>query len=329
METLPNVDDTDPVTGLPDAARFRFWLEAIEPVRLPPFPGSALRGVLGAGLRRTACVTRQPVCAGCLLRGTCVYSTLFESPSLGDDGGGRYAQLPHPFVLDVAATAGSEFGPGETFAFGINLIGPALTQMPYLIHALQLAGQRGLGKGAGRFRVATLERERTLGKEDWSPVYTSESGEYLPGLTVRQPHPKPATTSPMAALRLLTPLRIKRRGHLVGPAEFEAADLLRALCERLTLLAGLYGGDAAHFQWGGIRHHADDVRIQAHDLRWHDWTRFSSRQDTLMQMGGLLGGLSLVGPGLDAFGPALWYGQWVHVGKGTSFGLGAYHIDPG
>ena len=109
----------------------------------------------------------------------------------------------------------------------------------------------------------------------------------------------------------------------------EAADLLRALCERLTLLAGLYGGDAAHFQWGGIRHHADDVRIQAHDLRWHDWTRFSSRQDTLMQMGGLLGGLSLVGPGLDAFAPALWYGQWVHVGKGTSFGLGAYHIDPG
>jgi hypothetical protein len=326
METLPNVADTGSAFGLPDVARFRFWLEAIEPVRLPPFPGSALRGVLGAGLRRTACVTRQPVCVGCLLRGSCVYSTLFESPSLGDDGGGRYAQLPHPFVLDVAATARGGVGPGETFGFGINLIGPALTQMPYLIHALQLAGQRGLGKRAGRFRVTALERERTLGMGDWVPVYTPESGEYLAAFPGGQPRPAPTVVPPTVRVRLLTPLRIKRRGHLVGPKEFEPATLLHALCERVSLLAGHYGGGAGP-DWGRLRPHADAVQMEHQTLHWQDWTRYSSRQDTLMELGGLLGELRLAGPGLGAVWPVLDYGQWVHAGKGTSFGLGAYVLD--
>jgi hypothetical protein len=83
METLINAVAAGSAPVLPDIARLRFRLEAIDPVRLPPFPGSALRGMLGYGLRRTACVTRQPVCDGCLLRGSCVYSTLFESPAVG------------------------------------------------------------------------------------------------------------------------------------------------------------------------------------------------------------------------------------------------------
>ena len=328
MDTLIETADMDAAMVVPDVARFRFRLDAVDPVRLPPFAGSALRGMLGFGLRRTACVTRQPVCDGCLLRTTCVYSTLFESPAMGGEGGGRYAQLPHPFVLDLIQTLGEEVAPGETFAFGINLIGPAQAQVPYLIHALQLAGQRGLGKGGGRFRVAALERERTLGTGDWVPVYTAESGEYLASLPGGPPQPAPATAPPTVGLRLLTPLRIKRRGHLVGPAEFEAVDLLRALGERIELLAGHYGGDAAAFHWGSLRGQAEGLRIDSDDLRWHDWTRYSSRQDTLMQMGGLLGALYLSGPGLAAFWPALGYGQWVHVGKGTSFGLGAYILDP-
>jgi hypothetical protein len=127
-------------------------------------------------------------------------------------------------------------------------------------------------------------------------------------------------------LRLLTPLRIKRRRHLVGPAEFELATLLHALCERIALLAGHYGGEARP-EWGRLKPHADDVRMEHHGLRWQDWTRYSSRQDTLMEMGGLLGELRLAGSGLAAFWPVLGYGQWVHVGKGTSFGLGAYVLD--
>ena len=34
----------------------------------------------------------------------------------------------------------------------------------------------------------------------------------------------------------------------------------------------------------------------------------------------------LAGPGLGLLWPLLWQGQWVHAGKGTTFGLGAYRL---
>ncbi len=324
METSTGTASPVAATRLPDVARFCFRLEALDPIRLPAFAGSALRGLLGFGLRRTACVTRQPVCDGCLLRTTCVYSTLFESPAADSGAGGRYTRLPHPFVLDQVQALGETLAPGETFALGINLIGPAQAQVPYLIGALQTAGQRGLGKGGSRFRVAALEREQTLGAGDWTPVYTPQTGAYLATPPADLPQLAPAPSR--LRLRLLTPLRIKRRGHLVGPSEFEPAHLLYPLGERISLLAQHYAVRSGA-PWDRLRPQAEGVQIEHRALRWQDWTRYSSRQDTLMEMGGLLGELHLTGPGLAAFWPALDYGQWVHVGKGTSFGLGAYALD--
>lgn len=69
--------------------------------------------------------------------------------------------------------------------------------------------------------------------------------------------------------------------------------------------------------------HCTDIRLQ-----WHDWTRYSSRQQTEMNMGGLIGRFSLNLQDNEAFWPYLWLGQWTHAGKATSMGLGAYTIMP-
>lgn len=63
-------------------------------------------------------------------------------------------------------------------------------------------------------------------------------------------------------------------------------------------------------------------------LAWKDWTRYSSRQKTTMQMGGLVGEILLELAEDAPFWPYLWLGQWVHAGKGTSMGLGCYTIEP-
>lgn len=72
--------------------------------------------------------------------------------------------------------------------------------------------------------------------------------------------------------------------------------------------------------------HARRVAIRNAHLRWYDWTRYSSRQQTTMQMGGLLGELELNADGIEPFWPYLWLGQWTHAGKGASMGLGRYTI---
>ena len=62
-------------------------------------------------------------------------------------------------------------------------------------------------------------------------------------------------------------------------------------------------------------------------LEWFDWTRYSSRQAAEINMGGLVGTVELNMRGLNVFWPYLWLGQWTHVGKGTSMGMGAYTIE--
>jgi hypothetical protein len=69
------------------------------------------------------------------------------------------------------------------------------------------------------------------------------------------------------------------------------------------------------------------VHLSAAQLDWFDWTRYSSRQETEISMGGLVGTVELVGYDLAEFWPYLWLGQWTHVGKGTSMGMGAYSIE--
>jgi hypothetical protein len=58
-------------------------------------------------------------------------------------------------------------------------------------------------------------------------------------------------------------------------------------------------------------------------LQWKDWTRFSSRQDQEMTLGGVIGEWTLLGD-LGELLPWFWLGQWLHVGKNATMGMGRY-----
>ena len=73
---------------------------------------------------------------------------------------------------------------------------------------------------------------------------------------------------------------------------------------------------------------AQDVIVKERDTHWHDWERYSARQDVRMKMGGILGSVTFSGD-LSEFMPYLLLGGHLHVGKGTSFGLGRYEIRSG
>ncbi|MBB1077995.1 CRISPR system precrRNA processing endoribonuclease RAMP protein Cas6 [Rhodoferax sp. 4810] len=298
--------------------RFRFHFLAEDPIRLPDYPGSAWRGLLGHGLRRTCCVTHQPTCTGCLLIHNCVYSTLFETPAPATAPSG-YTALPHPFVLAIDPTAPRHLSPGTSFSLTIHLLGSAIAQAPYLIHALGLAGQRGFGRSGGRFAVTHVECEMQLGTNDWSLIYTAESSTYQ---CAEMRSPQLPAAPPSAQLRLITPLRLKRDGHFVGARDLTAADLVQTLYRRLFSLATSDGGDPQPINGRA----ATALHLQIDWLEWREWTRYSSRQDARMQLGGLIGMLHLSGVGLPDLWPALWFGQWTHIGKGTAFGLGGYRV---
>jgi len=307
----------------PTIARLRFRLTAVDRIHLPTYAGSTWRGLLGRGLRLAACVTRQSRCEGCLLIGNCVYANLFETQAPPGKVAGRFSAAPRPFVLEPDTVGPRDIAPGGQLVFGLTLIGPVLEQIPSLIYALKHAGHLGLGRAAGRFELDTLVCESVSGSGDWQTLYAGRSGGYTPPALAPCVLPVPPR---MARLTLYTPLRLKRRGHFVGARDFNAPDFLLSLCSRLHMLSDHYGGDPHAFDWQRLYQVSETVTVADRQLHWREWTRYSSRQDTLMQMGGLLGEFSLHGETLPAFWPALWYGQWVHMGKGTTFGLGGYRL---
>ena len=170
-----------------------------------------------------------------------------------------------------------------------------------------------------------MTAEQGLGSGDWHQVFDAESRQYRRPIGAA---PRCLGEAPAGVIRvhLQTPLRIKRRGHFVRAADFTPGDLLRNLFSRLASLATFYGSSDEPFEWTGHVPCATELDMIARDLAWIDWTRYSSRQRTSMEMGGIVGTLTLEGPGIQALWPMLWLGQWTHLGKGTSFGLGRYRV---
>lgn len=336
MQSIANNAPASAESAYPRLHRLRFRFQALEPIRLPAYTGSAWRGLLGRCLRQTACVTRQPSCDGCLLIQNCVYSTFFETPPASPETAVRYTALPHPFVLEPELDARRVVETGEPLTLGLTLIGPATELTPYLIHAFQRAGERGLGRDGGRFKLIDLSQESAPGTEDWGIIYDAAEGRLrqldiapslLPNVQANAPlaEQPPADAQPIS-LHLQTPLRIKHHGRFIGPQNLTAADLLRALIARAEMLHDLYGPGDHHLDTAALYQALPAVQISRAKLRWQDWTRYSSRQQTSMQMGGLIGRLQLTGDGLTPFLPLLRFGQWIHIGKATSLGLGRYRL---
>jgi CRISPR/Cas system endoribonuclease Cas6 (RAMP superfamily) len=71
-----------------------------------------------------------------------------------------------------------------------------------------------------------------------------------------------------------------------------------------------------------------DLSDEKH-LRWLDWTRYSSRQQQEMTLGGAVGTWRFTAPAdtLAALWPWLWLGQWLHIGKNATMGMGGYTMD--
>ncbi len=75
----------------------------------------------------------------------------------------------------------------------------------------------------------------------------------------------------------------------------------------------------------GLIERAQAVKVKESNLIWVDWERYSNRQEEKMKMGGFTGSAAFGGD-FEEFSQLILIGEQIHVGKGTSFGLGKYEI---
>lgn len=301
-------------------ARFQVVYEAQTPVQFPAYAGSTWRGAFGHALKRSVCVTQEPTCQACLLQQACVYSQVFETPTQQASLLGKVDKAPHPYILHPLATSGQHYAAGEPLSIRLTLVGQALQQLAYFVHALQQLGQVGVGKGEGRVQLLRVEQEVGLGAGQWQTIY--EQGGRVQALNVVAP--TVPESPPQLRLQWQTPYRGVYRGQVMSAQQFQLHAWVMGVLRRISLLNSYYMGDTLALDFKALQQAARTLTLSDADFYWYDWARYSNRQRHKVPMGGLLGTCRLPTTGLEPFWPWLWWGQWLHVGKGVVMGMGEY-----
>jgi hypothetical protein len=307
-----------PLTTFP-VSRLRLTARATDSIRLADYAGSQLRGAFGAAYRQLACLTRQKTCSGCPISPTCPYRRVFESepPPVGH-ALQQFSQVPHPYVIEPPPWGARTLHAGDTFDFHMVLVGQARPLLPLILAAWQRALAHGLGKSAG---TATLLAAHDEDGEDGARLlYAGEGSRARPLLGEALIPPSQSSVR----LEILTPLRLQNNSRPLGPDSLSPRPLLTALVRRLALLAEFHTEVRWAPDFQALAQDAGEVTGEA-QLGWRDWTRYSSRQQQEMSLGGVVGTWNLYNLS-PALWPALWLGQWLHAGKNTTFGLGHYRL---
>lgn len=292
----------------------------LEPWSGSEFKGSRIRGGLGTFLRNTCCTTGLPECRACPDLPACAYGVLFETPvqPAAFPVLRLYEKAPHPFVLRPPDDRRRHIPRGDLLHFGLTPIGLAHDALPLFLHAFDQMGASG--NYGGRFRVATVRSALQPGLVVASDQNATTAA--VPPMWTAPPEPTGEIT---IALQFPWPLRLVVDRELSSAPQF--IDLIRGLLRRLHVLATLYGGCTAPFE---VLHPLLDLaRTARHlELNWRHTPleRHSLRQNQTLPLDGVTGGLTVRGP-LGPLVPFLEAGRWLHVGKGTSLGLGGFALE--
>jgi len=321
-------------------ARYRFTARLQQPLALPEYAGSLLRGQFGAALRNVACMTRQPTCPGCPLLQTCPYTRVFEAPPppKGQHALQDFSRIPNPYVMEPPTPGARIVDADSELVFHLVLIGHAIDQLALIIFALQRALNQGLTRQrvpADLLQVDWVD-QHTEAHQIWchsQPTLVAHAAQVTRSATntiaaCARPTVSPGRNDAQVTLQVHTPLRLQQQGQPLGVGQLTPRALVAALARRAALLMEFHAGQSG---WGeAARHitHLSETLTDDRDLHWQDWTRYSSRQQQEMTLGGVLGRWTLHGrpEALAALWPWLWLGQWLHVGKNATMGLGAYQL---
>ena len=304
-------------------ARYRLEWQASTPIRLPDYAGSMLRGAFGHALRKLACMTRQKECTGCPLLSTCPYPAIFAPPPPAAHALQKFSQIPVPYIIEAPDWGARNIGAGESFAFHLVLVGRALRELPLIILAWRRAFTRGVGAGDG---AAELVRVVHCGETQETEIHRPDTGTLAPHAqeVAFNTVDNDGTQHSALTLHFNTPLRLQKNGRALPPDKLNARTLLMALVRRANLLAEFHADGALVEDFSSLLAATATIQDSKH-LVWRDWTRYSSRQQQKMSLGGVVGDWTISGP-LTPFIPFLHLGEWLHVGKEAAFGLGHYTL---
>jgi hypothetical protein len=275
LPPLPNITLT----------KLKLTLTALDPIYLPQFSGSAFRGGFGAALRRCCCITHKKTCQECMMKPSCVYSSIFETAhDHVNVSGYKLSDYPRPFIIEPPFIRHNHYQKGDTIECHLLLIGKAIDYLPYFIHAFSELGRQGIGSSRGRYRLSTItdtfdKVEKVIFSGYSEQIFSSPNIFSLHDLITHD------IDSTELTITFKTPARIKTRNHLTGELDFHI--LIQNLVRRISLLSMACHDTSWSIDYKALIQQASEVvRRKDSNLYWYDWQRYSRRQKSRMNLGG-------------------------------------------
>ena len=292
-------------------ARYRFGFLLHQAVQFPAYAGSTLRGIFGHALMKYICTCRQDP-----HQDNCFYSRVFSVPPSQRLDRSQRNTPPPPYVIEPPLQGKTHWQSGEIYRFNLVLIGEARHYLPLISYALQQAFNHQIGRQKSRAELIELAVEH---QDSWHPILKDRNIiRHHNSISLLESYPE------HICLNFLTPVRLQQQGKVVKEEHFSADQVLRQAMRRSSSIAQLYFPQAIEADYAALARQCQDVVWQS-QVRWQDWTRYSNRQQQHMNLGGLIGECRFedIPPELSVF---LHLCQWLHIGKETVFGLGAYRL---
>jgi|Deesub1362A_J573_1020465.scaffolds.fasta_scaffold01573_9 CRISPR-associated endoribonuclease Cas6 len=307
--------------------KFVFEVKPQSAIIFPSYKGVTLRGAFGKSLKRLFCVEKKSKksCSECLLNQSCSYSYIFESPNIKKEPYflSPNSSVPHPFVLEPPLDAKRHYQPGETFSFGLILVGKALRYLPSIVYSFVEIGKKGLGVERGKFSLVNVY---SVQKEKKVVIFDSRKECFLNvSFTSKRdfPYGEEMKKTDTLKLEFLTPVRIVKEGKPLKNLEFW--NIINALLIRLAQLMYFHCGEKPEIDIQKLVDESRGVKVVESQLYWSEFAHFSPRIRERIKLGGLLGDITFKGK-LDKWYPILKLGEILHLGKATSFGFGKYTV---
>jgi hypothetical protein len=325
-------------------ARLRFDLESLEASQVPAYKGDMLRMALLWWLSEFWCVMPERCREGCHHPAECLFGRLVEppvDPAWPPSMRRLVGDTPPPaYAIWDRHDRRRQFEAGTNWSFELTLAGElALRQFPAVVAAVQQGAARGMGRVRLRSRLRQVGSlsgaeggERILASEQpqRGGVELTWTGYRLEEIRLGYDQAQAwagAWRAPVRhlSLRFLSPVKIKERGRWVEAPGFSA--VMRALVRRLRILSQVHGsGEWPQAEYGPLLDLADAVRLEHHEMLWTGRERYSKRSGD-HRLEGFVGQAWYRGDDLRPLLPALWLGQWLHIGKAYVLGNGRYTIE--
>lgn len=312
--------------------QYEIILKVEEPLRLPAYKGSALRGGFGAALKRLCCSNDFSRCDAKPPACQCPYGFLFEPKNTTGNPHIRAGEeVARPFVIEPPLDTKRDYQVGERLTLHLLLFGKAQEFLPFFLVTLRELPRMGAPSQRGR-----LSLEEIWSVNDLAGV---KQRVYLSADQLVRSVEQPISFDNLAAtaaqyptdrltLHFQTNTILQYQSRTLRRLEFHA--LISRLLQRLETIAALYGDVAQssrlqNFDPPALIRAAKAVTIADDRARWNVWSRYSRRQEQKIPMDGVIGKITYTGD-LAPFLPLLLIGQYLHVGKGCVFGLGKFSV---